>query len=89
MLSTLQRLDLWSVYLDMEIRLGQENAETVRHLFERAIHMKLSVKKMKFLFKRYLQFEKQFGTPATQEVPLSLTKKRKKYFLTAADLVPV
>ena len=35
-----------------------------RHLFERVIHLSLSAKKMKFFFKRYLDFEKKCGTEA-------------------------
>ncbi|KAI9331206.1 mitochondrial matrix Mmp37-domain-containing protein [Obelidium mucronatum] len=34
-----------------------------RRLFERTIALKLSSKKMKFLFKKYLEFEKSKGTP--------------------------
>lgn len=36
-----------------------------RELFERAIHLKLSGKRMKFFFKRYLTFEEQYGNDAT------------------------
>jgi rRNA biogenesis protein RRP5 len=36
-------------------------------LFERATHLQLPPKKMKFLFKRYLDYEKAHGTPATVE----------------------
>ena len=32
-----------------------------RDIFERAIHLKISAKKMKFLFKRYLEFEREHG----------------------------
>ena len=32
-----------------------------RHLFERVIHLSLSAKKIKFFFKRYLDFEKKYG----------------------------
>ncbi len=34
---------------------------THRRVFERVIHLKLSTKKMKFFFKRYLDFEKACG----------------------------
>ena len=36
-----------------------------RELFERGIHLKLSSKRMKFFFKRYLTFEEQYGNEAT------------------------
>ncbi|CAM6099604.1 unnamed protein product [Calypogeia fissa] len=54
-----KRTDLWSVYLDQEIRRGDVNV--VRALFERAISLELPPKKMKFLFKKYLDFEKSNG----------------------------
>uniref|UniRef100_A0A7N0TNV2 rRNA biogenesis protein RRP5 n=1 Tax=Kalanchoe fedtschenkoi TaxID=63787 RepID=A0A7N0TNV2_KALFE len=54
-----KRTDLWSVYLDQEIRLG--DADIIRALFERAISLSLKVEKMKFLFKKYLEYEKSMG----------------------------
>ncbi|KAI7736982.1 hypothetical protein M8C21_005395 [Ambrosia artemisiifolia] len=54
-----KRTDLWSVYLDQEIRLDDE--AVIRSLFERAICLELPLKKMKFLFKKYLEFEKSKG----------------------------
>ncbi|KAK1410921.1 hypothetical protein QVD17_37463 [Tagetes erecta] len=54
-----KRTDLWSVYLDQEIRLGDE--DVIRALFERTICLELPLKKMKFLFKKYLEFEKSKG----------------------------
>lgn len=38
-----------------------------RLVFERAIQLSLSARKMKFFFKRYLDFELECGTPATVE----------------------
>ncbi|KAJ3056513.1 Protein RRP5 [Rhizophlyctis rosea] len=55
-----KRVDLWSIYLDMEIRNG--DVDITRRLFERVIKLKLSSKKMKFFFKKYLDFEKSKGT---------------------------
>ncbi|EFJ26457.1 hypothetical protein SELMODRAFT_451250 [Selaginella moellendorffii] len=54
-----KKTDLWSVYLDQEIRLG--DTAIVRNLFERATCLDLPAKKMKFLFKKYLDFEKGQG----------------------------
>ncbi|KAH6781199.1 RIBOSOMAL RNA PROCESSING 5 [Perilla frutescens var. hirtella] len=54
-----KRTDLWSVYLDQEIRVG--DADLIRALFERAISLSLPAKKMKFLFKKYLLYEKSIG----------------------------
>lgn len=76
-----KRVDLWSIYLDLEIKNGSVDATRYplpfvssgsfisqpfinsRRLFDRVIQRKWSTKKMKFFFKKYLQFEKQFGTP--------------------------
>ncbi|KAA8518333.1 hypothetical protein F0562_015784 [Nyssa sinensis] len=54
-----KRTDLWSIYIDQEIRLGDE--DVIRALFERAISLSLPPKKMKFLFKKYLEYEKSVG----------------------------
>lgn len=55
-----KKSDLWSIYLDMETKIG--DLEICRRLFERVLQMKWSVKKMKFFFKKYLAFEKRYGT---------------------------
>ncbi|KAL6540426.1 hypothetical protein OROMI_024309 [Orobanche minor] len=54
-----KRTDLWSIYLDQEIRLG--DVDLIRALFERAISLSLPPKKMKFLFNKYLEYEKSIG----------------------------
>ncbi|KAE9590105.1 putative ribosomal protein S1 [Lupinus albus] len=54
-----KRTDLWSVYLDQEIQL--KDPDVIRALFERAISLSLAPKKMKFLFKKYLEYEKSQG----------------------------
>ncbi|KAG0259771.1 rRNA biogenesis protein rrp5 [Mortierella polycephala] len=54
-----KRVDLWSVYIDMEIRNGEQDA--VRRLFARVVSLKLSSKKMKFFFKKWLAYEKDNG----------------------------
>jgi len=54
-----KRMDLWNVYLDKEIKFG--DVALVRALFERLLAMDFSAKKMKFLFKKYLQFEQDQG----------------------------
>lgn len=55
-----RRTDLWSVYIDQE--LAQGDGERIRALFERATHLQLPPKKMKFLFKRYLDYERKRGS---------------------------
>ncbi|KAJ8754493.1 hypothetical protein K2173_005654 [Erythroxylum novogranatense] len=54
-----KRTDLWSIYLDQEIRIG--DVDVIRTLFERATSLSLPPKKMKFLFKKYLEYEKSLG----------------------------
>ncbi|XP_069397610.1 protein RRP5 homolog isoform X3 [Delphinus delphis] len=55
-----KRTDVWSVYIDMLIKRGSQ--KEVRDIFERVIHLSLAPKRMKFFFKRYLDYEKQHGT---------------------------
>jgi rRNA biogenesis protein RRP5 len=50
---------------EQEIRLGDH--QRTRGLFERATHLALPPKKMKFLFKRYLDYEKEHGDAAGLE----------------------
>ncbi|GAB2249337.1 hypothetical protein Droror1_Dr00012696 [Drosera rotundifolia] len=53
-----RRGDLWSVYIDQEIRV--DDVDLTRSLFERASSLSLPAKKMKFLFK-YLNYGKSLG----------------------------
>uniref|UniRef100_K9IPH6 Protein RRP5 homolog n=1 Tax=Desmodus rotundus TaxID=9430 RepID=K9IPH6_DESRO len=55
-----KRTDVWSVYIDMTIKHGSQ--KEVRDIFERVIHLSLAPKRMKFFFKRYLDYEKHHGT---------------------------
>ena len=54
-----KRTDIWSVYIDQEIK--QNVPERIRALFERATHLDLNARSMKFLFKRYLEYERSQG----------------------------
>eukprot|EP00850_Spirogloea_muscicola_P013563 SM000092S24531 [mRNA] locus=s92:547777:562774:- [translate_table: standard] len=54
-----KRIDLWSIYLDQEIKKGDE--VVVRGLSERVICLDLPPKKMKFFFKKYLDYENSQG----------------------------
>ncbi|KAJ1814570.1 rRNA biogenesis protein rrp5 [Coemansia sp. RSA 2598] len=73
-----KRVDLWSVYLDMEIKavsihgleepdMGDGCWDATRKLFARVTSMKHSSKKMKFFFKKWLAFEKAHGSDETVE----------------------
>ncbi|MXQ89190.1 hypothetical protein E5288_WYG015052 [Bos mutus] len=55
-----KRTDVWSVYIDMIIKHGSQ--KEARAIFERVIHLSLAPKRMKFFFKRYLDYEKQHGS---------------------------
>jgi len=69
-----RRTDLWSIYLDMSIKDG--DLEHVRNIFERAVSLVMNSKKMKFLFKRYLDFEETYGNESTVE---AVKKKALEY----------
>ncbi|XP_064601057.1 protein RRP5 homolog [Liolophura sinensis] len=76
-----KRTDLWSVYIDMVTKLDE--VDMARQLFERVINLKLSVKKMKFFFKKYLDFEKSYGT---EESMLSVKQKALEYVESRGSL---
>ncbi|KAG5519000.1 hypothetical protein PMAC_002531 [Pneumocystis sp. 'macacae'] len=57
--------DLWSVFLDYEIQYGEQ--DNVRKLFERIISIKMSSKKANFFFKKWIVYEKKYGTDETIE----------------------
>ena len=70
-----KRVDFWDIYLDMEIAhlLGvkddaakQEAIKQIRQRFERVSSTNLSLKKMKHFFKRYLEWERQYGDETTE-----------------------
>jgi len=54
-----KRVDVWSVYIDMELR--QAEPKPTRRLFERVTSLRLSSKKMKFFFSRYLTYARTTG----------------------------
>ncbi|KAJ7431840.1 hypothetical protein B0H11DRAFT_839096 [Mycena galericulata] len=54
-----KRLDLWSVYMDMEA--GQEQIQSLRNLFDRVLTQKMTSHKAKAFFKKWLELEKRLG----------------------------
>jgi len=68
-----KRTDLWSVFLDAHIaantppRVAKPYLSEVRSLLERCCTMKMKVAKMRFFFKRWLDFEKRWGDTESQE----------------------
>jgi rRNA biogenesis protein RRP5 len=73
-----KKTDLWSIYLDQELRpelaAVASNHVIIRRLFERVLSISLSSKKAKFFFKRWLAFEKQYGNDATRDHVLARTR---------------
>lgn len=68
-----KRTDLWSVYLDAHIRahtppkVAEPDLQEVRSLMERCCTMTLKAVKMRFFFKRWLDFEASWGDEESQE----------------------
>eukprot|EP00903_Cladosiphon_okamuranus_P010099 g9564.t2 len=60
-----KRLDLWNVYVDKEVMAGDIRA--ARNLLERLTGMDFNAKRMKGVFKKYLQFEMEHGDEAGVE----------------------
>ena len=54
-----KRLDLWNVYCDQEVKYGEANR--TRALFERCTSLQWPAKKMKAMFKKYLDYAKKHG----------------------------
>eukprot|EP00879_Flechtneria_rotunda_P009200 GHRR01009633.1.p1 GENE.GHRR01009633.1~~GHRR01009633.1.p1 ORF type:complete len:1069 (+),score=440.49 GHRR01009633.1:481-3207(+) len=57
-----KRLDIWNVYIDQEIKTG--DAARIRALLARGTSLSLPLKKMKVLFRRWLEFEQTHGSAA-------------------------
>jgi len=62
-----KRLDIWSLYFDAIIKAEENNTTPVRELFRRSVCLKLKPFKMKFFFKRWLDYEKKFGDARGEE----------------------
>jgi rRNA biogenesis protein RRP5 len=79
-----KRTDIWSSYADLLTK--ADNIEAARNLLERAISQKLPVRKMKALFKKYLEFAQQHGT--SEEVE-SVKIKAQNFVQSVAANMPV
>lgn len=68
-----KRTDLWSVYIDAHIKaytppkVDAPDLQEIRSLLQRCCTMKLKALKMRFFFKRWLDFEKRWGDEESQE----------------------
>ncbi|WWD20117.1 hypothetical protein CI109_104592 [Kwoniella shandongensis] len=60
-----KRLDLWGVYIDQLAKIS--DVQGVRGLVDRALDQKLTSKKAKFLFKKWLMIEQRIGDAQGQE----------------------
>ena len=60
-----KRLDLWNVLIDLEISKGEN--EKVRELFARVTRLDLKVRKMKYWFKRWAEWEEKHGDEKSRE----------------------
>lgn len=54
-----KRCETWVLLAEWEIK--SDNIDEARTLYQRAISVKFSMKNMKYLFKKYLQFESEYG----------------------------
>lgn len=66
-----------------EVKLN--DAVRVRNLFERATSLHIPPKKMKFLFKRYLEYETKHGTAATVKKVKDAAKAYVEQHITSND----
>lgn len=81
-----QRADIWQQYIEAEIKhvVGPSSTDSnrssnrnyVRRIFDRLLTVKLSTRAMRNLFKKWLQFEKEYGTPEEEE---SVREKARRY----------
>uniref|UniRef100_A0A8C5QWE8 Protein RRP5 homolog n=1 Tax=Leptobrachium leishanense TaxID=445787 RepID=A0A8C5QWE8_9ANUR len=76
-----KRTDLWSVYIDLMMKHGSQ--KEVRDIFERVIHLSLAAKRIKFFFKRYLDYEKKHGTAESIQ---AVKEKALKYVESKSSL---
>ena len=59
-----KRTDLWHVYIDKEIKAG--HVDQARQLLDRMLGLRLNVKNIKTVFKKYLDLEKRHGDERSQ-----------------------
>jgi rRNA biogenesis protein RRP5 len=69
-----KRTDIWLVYIDKLLKSG--NVEGARWVCERAVTLRLAPRKIRILFKKYIEVERRFGTANTVE---AVQKKAVQY----------
>lgn len=60
-----KRMDIWIVYVDLLAKRG--DIEGARQVLERMTSLKLRLRNMRSVFKKFLEFEKVHGTPQSVE----------------------
>ena len=56
------RTDLWSTYIDLEVKHSDGNIDKARNLLERALSLDFKKKKVITILKKYHQLESTYGT---------------------------
>ncbi|KAK3873019.1 hypothetical protein Pcinc_021945 [Petrolisthes cinctipes] len=72
-----KRIDIWNVYVDLLTK--HKDIEGARNILERMTGLKLRLRKMRAVFKKFLAFEKEHGS--TQSV--EMVKKRVEEFVSS------
>jgi len=78
-----KRMDIWAIYMDMEMKYGQGNVTQARHLFERCLsneNIMKKPKKMKLVFQKYMEFESKQGNKTN----ISSLRERVEDYLSKA-----
>lgn len=61
-------------HVTLRSRVSSGDVPTARRLFERAVSLKLSSKKTRFFFKKFMSFEQQQGTKETVDAVVERVK---------------
>lgn len=55
-----KRVDVWCQYVDLLVK--EDLSDSARNILERAVVQKIPLRKMRTIFKKYLEFEERFGS---------------------------
>jgi len=69
-----KKTDIWYAYVNKEIKSGHRHKAC--SLFERRITLKTNIRNIKTIFKKYLNFEVNYGSEEFQEL---VKRKAKEY----------
>ncbi|PLW31843.1 hypothetical protein PCANC_17210 [Puccinia coronata f. sp. avenae] len=82
-----KRLDLWNVYLDLEIKSGTA-PELIRSLFSRMLALKFNSKRMKSIFKKWLSFEQTHGDKESQDLVIQKAQAYVSALISSSQPTP-